>query len=144
MKAGNGLNGLRWGRTLAWTLVLVSSAAVLPASAQPEQRVEVTIKDFTFITKQVPLRLHTPILITIRNEGLVRHDFGSLIFNGTMTQVETGGVISYGRDIGGVFLDPQRGAAIRFTLDRPGRYQFRCSIHPEMKGELLMMNVGAV
>lgn len=115
-----------------------------PVTAQVQQRVDVVIKDFTFITQQTPLQLNVPILITIRNNDMVRHDFGSQVFHGTMTQVESAGVISYGREIGGVYVDPSRGAAIRFTLDRPGRYEFRCSIHPEMKGELLMMNVGAV
>jgi plastocyanin len=34
--------------------------------------------------------------------------------------------------------------AIRFTIENPGRYEFRCSIHPKMRGELLLLNVGAV
>ena len=130
-------------RPLAWAAVL-ASVLLTPATAQIQQRVDVVIKDFTFITQQVPLQLHVPILITIRNEDVVRHDFGSAVFQGTMTQVESEGVISYGREIGGVYVDPSRGAAIRFTLARPGRYKFKCSIHPDMKGELLMMNVGAV
>lgn len=132
------------GKHPGWAAALLLLATMAPASGQPQQRVEVTIKDFTFLTKQVPLQLNMPILITINNEDKVRHDFGSPVFHGTMTQVETGGVITYGREVGGVFLDPQRSAAIRFSIDRPGRYKFRCSIHPEMKGELLMMNVGAV
>lgn len=113
-------------------------------AAQPAQRVEVTIKDYQFITKQIPLQPHSPVLITIRNDDNVRHDFGSTIFEGTVTQIESGGVISYGRGIGGVFIDPDRGAAIRFTVERPGKFEFRCSIHADMKGELLLMNVGIV
>lgn len=66
------------------------------------------------------------------------------MFDGVSTKIESGGVISYGRGIGGVFLDPTREAVIRFTLDRPGRVEFRCSIHPTMKGELLLLNVEAV
>ncbi len=114
------------------------------AVAQPAQRVDVTIKDYQFITKQIPMQPHQPILITIRNDDNVRHDFGSAIFEGTVTQIESGGVISYGRGIGGVFIDPGRGAAIRFTVERPGKFEFRCSIHADMKGELLLMNVGIV
>jgi len=114
------------------------------ADAVPEQLVEVTIKDFTFVTKQVPLRLNMPVLISIRNEDQVRHDFGSPVFQGTQTQVESDGVISYGRGVEGVFLNPTRDAMIRFTIDRPGRYEFRCSIHPNMKGELLLLSVEAV
>jgi len=114
------------------------------ADAVPEQLVEVTIKNFTFVTKQVPLRLNMPVLISIRNEDQVRHDFGSPVFQGTPTQVESGGVISYGRGVEGVFLNPTRDAMIRFTIDRPGRYEFRCSIHSNMKGELLLLSVEAV
>ncbi len=136
------------GRNL-WLFVLLSVGCVLPAflsqaAAQFEQRVEVRIKDYTFITKQYPLQLGMPTLISIRNEDTVRHDFGSQIFYGTPTEVEAGGVISYGREIGGVFLDPGRAAIVRFTIDRPGRYEFKCSIHSDMKGEILLMNAGAV
>ena len=113
-----------------------------PATAQFEQRVSVRIKDFTFITKQAPLQLNVPTLITIYNEDLVRHDFGTTMFQGVPTRIESGGVVSYGRDLGGVFIDPGRGAAIRFILDRPGRYRFKCSIHPEMEGEFLMLQAG--
>lgn len=123
---------------------LLAAFLVSGAAAQPAQRVEVTIKDYQFVTKQIPMRPHSPILITIQNDDNVRHDFGSSIFEGTVTQVESNGVISYGRGIGGVFLDPGRGAAIRFTIERPGKYEFRCSIHADMKGELLLMNVGIV
>lgn len=122
----------------------LSLALLAQAAAQPEQRIEVTIKDFTFITKQVPLMLDVPTLITIKNEDAVRHDFGSAVFQRSMTRVESGGVISYGRGVEGVFLDPSRETAIRFTMERPGKYEFKCSIHPNMKGELLLLSVGAV
>ena len=114
------------------------------SEAQSEQQIEVTIKDFTFVTKQVPLRLGIPTVIRIQNEDAERHDFGSPMFEGIPTKVETDGVSSYGKGIGGVFLDAKRRAVIRFTMDRPGRHEFRCSIHPNMKGELLLMTVEAV
>lgn len=125
----------------AWGLALGFMAQ---ADALTEQRVEVTIKDFTFVTKQVPLQLNTPILILIRNEDQVRHDFGSSVFQGNPTEVESDGIISYGSGIQGVFLNPAGEAMIRMTIGRPGRYEFKCSIHQNMKGELLLMNVEAV
>jgi plastocyanin len=84
------------------------------------------------------------LVITIRNEDGERHNFGSPIFQGILTEVETGGVITYGRGIGGVFVNSNANAVIRFTVKHPGRYQFKCSIHPEMKGELLLLNIQAV
>ena len=115
-----------------------------PLVAQSEQVVEVTIKDYKFVTKQGVLRLGFPTVIKIRNEDAERHDFGSTMFEGLPTQVEQDGVIVYGRGVGGVFLDPKRDAAIRFDMARPGRHVFRCSIHPTMSGELLLLSAEAV
>ncbi len=50
------------------------------SGAQPERRIEVTIKDFTLLTKQIPLRLGVPTVISIRNMDSERHDFGSSMF----------------------------------------------------------------
>lgn len=133
----------RWigGAVLAAGIAL---SGFLQADAQMEQRVNVTIKDYKFATTQVPLRLGVPIVITIRNDDGERHDFGSSVFEGVPTQVESAGIIFYGRGIAGVFIDPKRTTEIRFTMDKPGRHEFRCSIHPTMKGELLLLSVEAV
>ena len=113
-------------------------------NAQTEQRVDVKIRDFTFVATQAPLMLNAPVVITVHNEDGERHDFRSPIFQGIATEVETGGVVTYGRGIGGVFVDPNGNAVIKFTAKRPGRYEFRCSIHPKMKGELFLLNMQAV
>ena len=107
--------------------------------AQAEQRIEVTIKDSAFITKQVPLRLGVATVIAITNQDQERHDFGSTMFEGIQTRVESEGIVSYGRGISGLFLDGKKSALIRFTMERPGRHEFRCSIHPHMKGEFLVV-----
>jgi plastocyanin len=112
--------------------------------AQSEQVVEVTIKDYKFVTKQGPLRLGVPTVIKVRNEDALRHDFGSTMFEGLHTRIEKDGVIVYGLGVGGVFLDSKRDAVLRFDMSRPGRYEFRCSIHPNMGGELLLLSTEAV
>ena len=122
----------------------IVSVGITPSGSQTTQQIEITIKDFTFVTKQVPLHLGVPSIITIRNADKERHDFGSAMFDGVPTQIESGHAISYGKGIGGVFLDPKGEATIRFTMDRPGRHEFKCSIHPGMKGEILLLNVEAV
>ena len=128
----------------------MTSAAVwslftgLPVQSQSEQTVEVVIKDSTFITKQNVLRLGLPTTITIKNEDSQRHDFGSTMFEGILTKIEKDGVSVYGRGISGVMLDAKRDAVIRFNMERPGRHTFRCSIHPNMKGELLLLSAEAV
>jgi plastocyanin len=134
-----------------WTWCLVLGLTVMagwqtagPLLAQGEQVVDVTIKDFKFVTKQPTLRLGVATTINIRNEDGERHDFGSTMFEGIPAQIEKDGVIVYGRGLGGVYLDPKRDASVRFNMSRPGRHEFRCSIHPTMKGELLLLNVEAV
>jgi plastocyanin len=121
-----------------------SSAAESQSDQVTEQVVEVVIKDYSFVTKQGPLRLGLPTVIKITNEDAERHDFGSTMFEGIPTRIEKDGVIVYGRGLGGVMLDPKRDAVIRFNMERPGRHAFRCSIHPNMKGELLLLSAEAV
>lgn len=132
-----------WGVAL-----LLASGLALGLStytdAQTEQQVDVKIRDFTFVATQRPLMLNVPVVITLHNEDGERHDFRSPVFQGMSTRIETAGAITYGRGIGGVFLDPNGNAIIRFTAKRPGRYEFRCSIHPKMKGELFLLNIEAV
>jgi plastocyanin len=133
----------RWAR-----LLIITSAFCLwttvPVESESEQVVEVAIKNFTFLTKQGPLRLGLPTVIKIVNEDAERHDFGSTMFEGLPTRIEKDGVIVYGRGLGGVMLDSKRDAAIRFNMERPGRHTFRCSIHPNMQGELLLLSAEAV
>jgi len=136
---------MQWGRVLVLTVTFgFWWAAAGHIFAQSEQVVEVTIKDFKFVTKQAVLRLGFPTVIKVRNEDAEKHDFGSTMFEGIPTQVEKDGVNVYGRGVGGVFLDPKRDAVIRFDMSRPGRHEFRCSIHPNMKGELLLLSAEAV
>jgi plastocyanin len=137
--------------TRHWTWCLVLGVTVGlgwntagPLVAQSEQVVDVTIKDFQFLTKQSTLRLGFPTAIKIRNDDGERHDFGSTMFEGIHTKIEKDGVVVYGRGVSGVMLDPKRDATIQFNMSRPGRHEFRCSIHPTMKGELLLLNVEAV
>ena len=117
--------------------------AETPVESQPEQVVEVVIKNFTYVTKQKALRLGVPTAIKVVNEDVERHDFGSTMFEGIPTKVEQDGISVYGRGLGGVMLDPRRNVVIRFDLERPGRHEFRCSIHSNMKGELLLLSVEA-
>ena len=135
----------RWVTVIAITLTGITwLLANAPVESQSEQVVEVVIKDFTFVTKQTPLRLGLPTTIKIVNEDSERHDFGSTMFEGIPTKIEKDGISVYGRGVGGVMLDSQRGVVIRFNMERPGRHEFRCSIHPNMKGELLLLSAEAV
>ena len=139
---GNRVPWRSWGMAVSIACLAWMNGAAL--QAQSEQVVDVTIKDFRFVTKQSPLRLGFPTVIKVRNEDAERHDFSSTMFEGIPTQIERDGVIVYGRGVGGVFLDPKHEATIRFDMTRPGRHVFRCSIHPTMSGELLLLSAEAV
>ncbi|HMS85962.1 MAG TPA: cupredoxin domain-containing protein [Nitrospira sp.] len=135
---------VQW-RRLGLVLTVVCLAWMYGSAllAQSEQVVDVTIKDFRFVTKQSPLRLGFPTVINVRNEDAERHDFSSTMFEGIPTRIEKAGVIVYGRGVGGVYLDAKQSAMIRFDMTRPGRHAFRCSIHPTMSGELLLLSAEA-
>ncbi|HNP61127.1 MAG TPA: hypothetical protein PKM72_09820 [Nitrospirales bacterium] len=115
-----------------------------PSSAQPLQEVKVTIEGYTFQTTQMPLQLDTETIIYITNKDTVRHDFGSDMFLHTLTHVDSNGVITYGKGVEGVLLEPGQAASIHLMLNHSGRFQFQCSIHKEMKGEILLLTVDAV
>ena len=141
----NQLNWLRRKGSLASALILCLAIGLsTQGNANPEQYVNVRIKDFEFRATQMPLQLNAQTVIHLVNEDNVRHDFGSSIFFDTLTEVESGGVVTYGQDIRGAFVEPDHDVKFRFVINRPGRYQFQCSIHPDMKGEILLLSVGAV
>ena len=131
-----------WAGLMAIGLVLLGGLAL--SSAQSPQVVNVTIEGYRFQTTQMPLQLHTDTLITIKNKDDVRHDFGSSMFLNTLTHVESNGVVTYGKGVEGVYIDPNQETSIHLVLDRPGRFKFQCSIHPDMKGEILLLTVDAV
>jgi len=116
----------------------------LLSNAQSQQEVNVTIEGYKFLTSQMPLQLHTDTIIRVKNLDDVRHDFGSQMFLNTLTHVESHGVVTYGKGVEGAYLDPGQEASFRLTLDHPGRFQFECSIHSDMKGEILLLIVDAV
>ena len=116
----------------------------LGSHAQSQQEVNVTIQDYKFLTSQMPLQLHADTIIRVKNKDNVRHDFGSLMFLNTLTHVESNGVVTYGKGIEGAFVDPGKEASFRLTLEQVGRFQFQCSIHPDMKGEILLLIIDAV
>jgi plastocyanin len=128
--------------TLAMSIFVL--AVLSPSSAQFHQEVNVTIEGYAFHTTQMPLQLHAETLINVKNMDKVRHDFSSQMFMNTLTQVEGNGVVTYGKGVEGVYIDPGQEATIRLTIDHPGRFQFQCSIHQDMKGEILLLTVDAV
>lgn len=129
-------------------LVLLQSDPAQPLGSTEvvqEQRIEIIIRDSSFqLTKLAPIRLGVPTILVIRNEDSVRHGFTSPMFFGLLVHAEGEGIVSYGKGVEGFYVSPGKSVAIRFTTEHPGSHSFRCDLHPQMKGELLMLNVTAV
>jgi len=136
--------GLRQVGLWILTVGMIVATSMSPSAAQVQQDVHVTIQDYTFHTTQMPLQLHTDTFIYIKNLDEVRHDFGSTMFLNTLTHIDNNGVVAYGKGLEGAYLDPGKEAVIHLVIDKPGRFQFQCSIHKDMKGEILLLTVDAV
>jgi hypothetical protein len=119
-------------------------SAESPAQSLPEQRIEIIMKDYDFqVVKPAPVRPALPTVIIIRNQDIVRHGFYSEMLQGILVQGEGEGVAAYGKGVEGFYVDPGKTLVIRFNNQRPGKYSFRCDLHPSMKGEAYVMDVPA-
>jgi hypothetical protein len=136
-----------------WSIVSVLVLAVVPwsiampetalnaASAQ-EQRIEIAIRDMAYVrTKTMPIRAGVPTTLVVRNEDPVRHGFISPMFAGLHVRAEGEGVEVFGKGIEGFHLDPGKTLVIRLTPERQGKITFRCDLHPDVEGELYLLEV---
>ncbi len=112
------------------------------AVAVEEPRIEIVIRDFKYVrTKMQPVRAGVPMVFVIHNEDSVRHGFISSLFSGRFVQGEGEGIESFGTGIEGFHLDPGKTLAIRLTPDQQGKITFRCDLHPDLEGELYLLDV---
>ncbi len=135
---------MRWG-----ILFLVMTSSLLGLSGgfadsvhAIEVEIELTIRDSRYVlTEWVPPQEGASIVLTIKNEGSVRHGFTSALFQNLLVQTDAGGVQVYGKGIEGLYIDPGKTVHLRFQVDRPGDYPFQCDLHPHMQGELSLLHV---
>lgn len=109
-----------------------------------EGEVSIEIRDSTFIFKGGALRPGEQNLIMLNNQDTVRHGFTSEILRQIEVEVEGEFGDTYGKGIRGVHINPGETLEIRLIPVVPGKMSFRCDLHPEMKGELLVLSIGAV
>jgi plastocyanin len=144
----DGMTSVR--RLLIVLAVGVGMAAALhlpagPASAQQLNTLNVTIRDYTFEFKGTVLKPDQPVVITLKNLDKVTHGFMSPLLGQQEVEIESKGATTYGKGIRGLHINPGETVTIRFTPMKPGRYQFQCDIHPNMKkGEVLLLSIGEV
>ena len=128
---------------IPWTSTSTAGNTADSAMAQ-EQRVEITIRNYEFqLTQPTPIHLHMPTIIILRNLDIVRHGFASPMLMHLMVQGEGEGIAAYGKGVEGFYVDPGKTLIIRFVPERPGKYSFRCDLHPKMTGELYLLEIPA-
>jgi hypothetical protein len=104
----------RFGIALAVLAIgFLVAGSLSNSTAQGQQEIHVTIEDYEFRTSQMPLQLNTDTFIYLQNRDNVRHDFSSDMFLNTLTHMEHDGVVAYGKDLEGIYIDPGREAVIR-------------------------------
>ncbi len=108
-----------------------------------EQRIEIVIRDSDFLLTQPPaVQLGVPTVIILRNEDIVRHGFTSPMLGSLLVTAESEGMTAYGKGMTGFYVNPDKTLVIRFTPERAGQYGFRCDLHPQMKGEVFLLELG--
>lgn len=124
-------------------LLIVPCMGVMPTAADvQEQRIEITIRDNTFLrTKTVPIHTGFPTIIVIRNEDDVRHGFTSSMLTGLTVHAEGDGIESYGKGIDGFYIGPHKTLTIRFITQHQGQFSFECDLHRDLKGEIYLLEV---
>jgi plastocyanin len=127
---------------LVGLVLLIRPDTTALAQAPTEQRVEIVIHDNAFeVTRPAPILPGLATVIILRNKDVVRHGFTSQMLMGMLVHGEGEGVATYGKGVEGFYIDPGKTLVIRFTNDRPGKYIFRCDLHPNMKGELYALEI---
>ena len=124
------------------TLTVVGTDTRSLAQPPSDQRIEIVIQNNAFEVKSpAPVRPSLPTVLVIRNQDISKHGFTSQMLVGMMVHGEGEGVATYGKGVEGFYIDPGKTLVIRFVNDRPGKYTFRCDLHPNMKGELYALEV---
>ena len=114
------------------------------AGIPDEQRLEVIIRDYDFeIVRRTPVAVGGETVIIVRNQDIVRHGFTSPALSQLYLRAEGEGLASYGKGIEGFYVESGKTLVIRLVLERSGRLAFHCDLHPEMKGELFLLEIPA-
>ena len=124
-------------------IFVMFSSSVLRAD-QESGTVSIVIRDSAYEFRGGALRPNEPAAIILRNEDKIQHGFTSELFETFDVRIEGHGAITYGRGIRGVYIKPGETIRILFTPVHPGQISFRCDLHPKMRGELLIISIGAV
>ena len=129
---------------------VVLAAAALPMqigsvaqTAEPEMKIEVTMKDREYHVKGHTLP-GSLTAIVLRNQDTVTHGFSSNLFNDVQVRKEGDTVEVKEKGVKSFHVDPGKTATLYFTKGHSSgretmQYPFWCDIHSNMKGEFLIV-----
>jgi hypothetical protein len=130
---------------LMWVLIFSGfSAYSADPTDQPSGMVELIIRNSTFEFQGGILKPDQAATIVIHNQDQITHGFTSTLLADLDVQVESNGVTTLGKGIKGVHIDSGKTVRIHFLPNRPGKFSFRCDLHPNMKGELLILSIDSI
>jgi len=105
-------------------------------------RLDLTIRDFAYHLRSGFLAVGEPATIVLTNEDSVTHGFQWSLVEREEVTVETEGVTTFTLGFKGLHLNPGETVRISFTPMRTGKFTFKCDIHPDMEGEVFVLQVG--
>jgi len=127
---------------MGWPMIGATPSVALDVAPAQELRIEIAIRDFKYVrTKMQPVRAGVPMVLLVYNEDSVTHGFISPLFLGRSLQGGGEGIEAFGTGIEGFHIDPGKTLMIRLTPDQQGKITFRCDLHPEVQGELYLLDV---
>lgn len=123
----------------AAVLIALSASIAPPATAQQPSDVRVTLSNFDFGPALVRVPVRQRVTLTLVNSAKGGHNFAARDF---FRAARVDPVDSAKIDNGKVEVPGHGSVTIALTIDRPGRYQLKCShfLHATfgMKGEIVV------
>ncbi|MBI1823324.1 MAG: cupredoxin domain-containing protein [Nitrospirae bacterium] len=128
-----------------WVFIFSGSSAYSDdRTDQPVGVVQVNIRNSIFEFQGGILKPDQNATIVVHNEDQITHGFTSILLEDFDVQVESNGITTLGKGIKGVHIDSGKTVRIHFVPNRSGKFSFRCDLHPNMKGELLILSITSI
>lgn len=108
------------------TKTAATTTAAPPSGGAASNAITIVGKDNVFEPAAATVKANQETTLTFENKGTAIHNIHILNVKG-----------KDGKDIMGQLIAGGKSETIKFTIEKPGVYNFQCDVHPaEMKGKL--------